>query len=251
MARIRTIKPEFFRNLKLYRAEVEEKLPLRLAFAGLWTASDRAGRFKWVPETLKLDCLPYDNCDFSRVLDALWTRGYIEKYALTEDEKTDFYGYVPTWEEHQHINNREQESNLPNPHECYIVTREGRVPDASEKLQRGREGNGKEGEKERNGSDAYLFFISEFNRITGKQFRGTKKDEAQYSARVKEGFTLAQFISAITNCKNDKYHIDNPKYLTPEFITRADKLQMYLNITKANNATAEPTYRRFGDGPIV
>jgi hypothetical protein len=70
LARIRTIKPEFFRHADLYEAEKETGLPLRLAFAGLWTAADREGRFKWRPRELKLDCLPHDDVDFSRVLDA-------------------------------------------------------------------------------------------------------------------------------------------------------------------------------------
>lgn len=143
MARIRTIKPDFFRNHKLYLAETEEKLPLRLSFAGLWTSCDRDGRFKWVPEELKLDCLPFDNVDFSRVLDALWSRGYILKYK----SENDFFGFVPSWIEHQHINNRESESLLPNPYESDILTCEGRVEDTSDKLPRGKERKGKEGER--------------------------------------------------------------------------------------------------------
>ena len=141
MARIRTIKPEFFRHLGLYKAEKEEKLPLRLSFAGLWTSCCREGRFKWIPEMLKLDCLPYDDIDFSRVLDALWTRGYIEKYENTGE----IYGFIPSWSEHQHINNRESESNLPDPSESNIITRESRVPDASEGEGKGKERKGKEG----------------------------------------------------------------------------------------------------------
>ena len=47
MARIRTIKPEFFRHEALYEAEHETGLPLRVAYAGLWTAADREGRFQW------------------------------------------------------------------------------------------------------------------------------------------------------------------------------------------------------------
>lgn len=142
MARIRTIKPEFFRSYKLYKAEIEDKLPLRVAFAGIWTACDREGRFKWIPETLKLDCLPYDNCDFSRVLDALMTRGYIVKY----EHENEFFGYVPTWKEHQYINNREVPSILPDPANCNELTREARVNDASETLPSGKEYiKGKEG----------------------------------------------------------------------------------------------------------
>jgi hypothetical protein len=48
---------------------------------------------------------------------------------------------------------------------------------------------------------------------------------------MKEGYSLSDFETAIKNCKNDKYHIENPQYLTPEFITRADKLQKFLNVT--------------------
>ncbi|WP_024337996.1 hypothetical protein [Bradyrhizobium japonicum] len=126
MARIRSIKPEFFRHEALYEAEKETKLPLRLAFAGLWTAADREGRFRWSARQLKLDCLPYDECDFSRVLDALMTRGFIVKYEVDGKE----YGHIPSWHQHQVINNREKASDIPEPDENNILTREARVDDA-------------------------------------------------------------------------------------------------------------------------
>lgn len=111
MSRIRTVKPELFRHSGLYDAEIETNLPLRLAFAGLWTACDREGRFKWKPRELKLDVLPHDQIDFSRVLDALLTRGYLVKYVCG----TDIYGCVPSWTKHQFINNRESGSKIPSP----------------------------------------------------------------------------------------------------------------------------------------
>lgn len=122
MARIRTIKPEFFRHEGLFELERETGLPVRLAFAGLWSASDREGRFKWSPKTLKLDCLPFDECDFSRVLDALWTRGFIVKYESSGRE----FGHIPSWHEHQVINNRESESTLPAPDAGVLCDRPGR-----------------------------------------------------------------------------------------------------------------------------
>ena len=79
--RIRTIKPEFFTHEALFEAELEFGLPLRIAFVGLWCCADREGRFKWEPRRLGVQILPYDQCDFSRVLDALLTRGFIVKYA--------------------------------------------------------------------------------------------------------------------------------------------------------------------------
>jgi len=150
MARIRTVKPEFFRNHKLYQAEQEEGLPLRLAFAGLWTAADRAGRFRWSPDELKLDCLPYDEVDFRRVLHALATRHYIVHYASGDASDDREYGCIPSWDKHQVINNRETASVLPQflPENEIIdacATREPRVDDASRELPRGREGKGREG----------------------------------------------------------------------------------------------------------
>lgn len=109
MARIRTVKPDFFRHEGLFEAEKETDLPLRLAYAGLFTAADREGRFKWRPRVLKLDVLPHDEVDFSLVLDALATRGFLVRYACGTEE----YGLIPTFTQHQHINNKERASELP------------------------------------------------------------------------------------------------------------------------------------------
>lgn len=149
MARIRTIKPDFFRHAGLYDAEQETGLPLRVAFAGLWTAADREGRFQWRPRELKLDCLPFDEVDFARVLDALRTRGHVVKYAIDGQE----YGVIPSWHQHQVINNREAQSVIPAPTETSMEsdtsTREARVSDASSTplVHYTGEGKGKEGKE--------------------------------------------------------------------------------------------------------
>lgn len=147
MGRIRTVKPEFFTHGDLYDAEVEFNLPLRIAFAGMWCQADREGRFKWKPRELKTQVLPYDLCDFSRVLDALATRGFIVKY---EHEGQQF-GMIPSWTTHQFINNREQQSNLPKPTVFIDIdaspTREERVGHVKTtrvvKEGKGREGDGR------------------------------------------------------------------------------------------------------------
>ncbi|QDV77016.1 hypothetical protein [Botrimarina mediterranea] len=109
--RIRTIKPEFFLHEELYDAEVESGLPLRLAFSGLWCHSDREGRFAWRPRKLGAQILPYDGVDFSRVLDALATRGFVVKYASGDE----LFGCVRTFKIHQNVNNRERASDIPDP----------------------------------------------------------------------------------------------------------------------------------------
>ena len=144
--RIRTIKPEFFNHDRLFDAEHETKLPLRLAYIGLWCAADREGRFRWEPRRLRAQIFPYENIDFSRVLDALTTRGFIVKYCKAGVDDVCF-GSIPSWHNHQVINNRERASQLPEPpidqqpiDAC--STRDPRVTHAGEG-----EGKGKEGKE--------------------------------------------------------------------------------------------------------
>ena len=109
--RIRTIKPEFFHHEGLFEAEAQTNLPLRVAFAGLWCIADREGRFKWEPRRIGVQVLPYDGVDFSRVLDALTTRGFVLRYRVGDA----CFGWIPSFLKHQVINNRESESVLPDP----------------------------------------------------------------------------------------------------------------------------------------
>jgi hypothetical protein len=145
--RIRTIKPEFFTHDRLFEAEVEHKLPLRIAFAGLWCAADREGRFKWEPRRLGVQILPYDKLDFSRVLHALATRGFVMKYATETGE----FGWIPGFSRHQIVNNKERASELPEPildkdsNAC--PTRDPRDAHACHKERKGKE-HGKEGNME-------------------------------------------------------------------------------------------------------
>jgi len=107
--RIRTVKPEFFVHAEIADLERETGLPIRLAFIGLWCAADRDGRFKWDSRRLGVQILPYDNVDFETIMEALASRGFIEKYEV--DGRT--YGWVPSFSRHQVINNREPDSLIP------------------------------------------------------------------------------------------------------------------------------------------
>lgn len=159
--RIRTIKPEVGKNEELWDLGIETGLPVYQAFTLLWCYADREGRFEWRPRTLKTDILPYWDGDFSRVLDALATRGFIRRYTVDGRD----YGVIPTFTRHQVINNRETPSELPDPFDADTAplmnpdtsTRERRVIDAchtplspAQAEGKGTEGNGKGTE----GSDA-------------------------------------------------------------------------------------------------
>lgn len=109
MGRIRTVKPELFQHERLFELEESTRLPIRVSFIGLFTQADREGRFKWRPRSLGVNILPFDGLDFSLVLDALALAGFVVKYRVDGED----YGVIPAFTEHQSINNRETDSNLP------------------------------------------------------------------------------------------------------------------------------------------
>jgi uncharacterized phage protein (TIGR02220 family) len=68
-----------------------------------------------------------------------------------------------------------------------------------------------------------------FNEVTGKKCKVVpEKAKSQFKARLKENFTKEDIANAIQNAFNDNYHKENNhKYLTLEFISRADKLERF------------------------
>ena len=107
MARSRNIKPGFFKNEDLAECE-----PLaRLLFAGLWTVADREGRFEYRPKKLKIELLPYDDCDIEKLIGQLEAHGFVHLYEA--EGRT--IGYLPTFSSHQTPHHKEEPSKLPPP----------------------------------------------------------------------------------------------------------------------------------------
>lgn len=105
MARIRTIKPEFFTS-----EDIVSLSPLaRLLYIACWCEADRAGRMEWKPGTMKLRYFPGDSCDMSALCRELTDRGLVVVYEVDHRE----YAEIPSFERHQIINNRESPSHLP------------------------------------------------------------------------------------------------------------------------------------------
>lgn len=109
MARIRSVKPEFFRHEKL-----QELGPLSmLIFSGLWTQCDKAGRFAWKPRQLKLDILPFITFDMEVELTKLADHYFVIKY----EAQGEFFGVIPTFGDHQRITGKEgqEPAKYPDP----------------------------------------------------------------------------------------------------------------------------------------
>ena len=131
MARIRTIKPEFFTS-----EDTCSLSPLaRLLYVGLWCEADREGRMVWAPRTFKRRYLPEDDCEIDAVCEELREAGLVVMYG-------DTLAFIPTFSKHQHVNPREAASTLPAPNDA-SGTRQARVIDAQVGRE-GKEGEGKE-----------------------------------------------------------------------------------------------------------
>ncbi len=108
MARIRTIKPEFFDDEEIGRLSDKAQI----VFVGLWTEADREGRLEDRPERLKIRLRPYDTtCDMNAVLEELAAARFIIRYEVDGRRLIQ----VRTFTKHQVINVREARSVIPAP----------------------------------------------------------------------------------------------------------------------------------------
>lgn len=142
MARIRTIKPEFFRHELLQ--ELEEQHPQNhpmLVFAGLFGHCDKEGHFPWRPKHLKLDILPFLQFDMVETLSILEKAELVVQYNIPHG---DLFGWIPTFTDHQAISGKESQApaKYPEPSDEVIEKHTRIKREVSETA--GREGKGRE-----------------------------------------------------------------------------------------------------------
>lgn len=105
--RARGIKPGFFKNDSL------GTLPplVRILFCGLWCMADRDGKLEDRPQRIKVEILPYDDCDIDSFLALLEQNGFIIRYAVQSRK----YLKINKFSEHQNPHKQEKDSVIPEP----------------------------------------------------------------------------------------------------------------------------------------
>mgnify|MGYP001609842120 CR=1 FL=1 len=105
MARIRTIKPDFWID-----EDIAGCSPLaQLLYIGLWNFSDDEGRGQYVPLRIHGNIFPYrEDVDIRALLGELEAGGFIRVYQVSGQRYYD----IPTFAKHQKIDKR-QDSRLP------------------------------------------------------------------------------------------------------------------------------------------
>ena len=107
MARARNIKPGLFQNDLL-----GELCPLaRLVFIGMWTIADFKGCIEFRPKMMKVQLLPYDDCDIEALVNSLEQARFIRYYSVQGKR----YIKIVNFEKHQnpHKNERDAGSEIP------------------------------------------------------------------------------------------------------------------------------------------
>jgi translation initiation factor IF-1 len=106
MARIRTIKPEFFDDPDVAELSMEA----RLLFIGLWTQADREGRLEDDMRRLKVKVFPYDPVDVESLAVELHGGDMIRRYQDSDGKR---YIWITKFTTHQRPHPKEPESRIP------------------------------------------------------------------------------------------------------------------------------------------
>lgn len=106
MARIRTIKPDFWTDEKI----VELDMPARLFFIGCWNFADDNGNLQRSAKKLKMQVFPADAIDCEPLIQSLMTHGLLTEYEVNGEK----FLHINGFKKHQVIN-RPSKTGLPTP----------------------------------------------------------------------------------------------------------------------------------------
>ncbi len=133
MARIRTIKPDFWTDEKITECSVSA----RLFFIGCWNFADDNGNLQRSAKKLKMQVLPADMIDCEPLVQELITHGMLIEYSVNNEK----FLHIKGFKKHQVIN-RPSKSSIPG-----IEFSDGSM-NTHGSLIDGMEGKGKEKDKE-------------------------------------------------------------------------------------------------------
>lgn len=227
MARIRSIKPDFWTDEKV----VELTFPARLLFIGLWNFADDDGRMVYSPKKIKMQIFPSDNLNISELFGEIRRELMINIYLIDEIE----YLQIINFKNHQKIDKRTP-SKIP---ECsQTIQLPPNPPELLQLTPTDMEGNGMEGSYKNKtlmssstnidpAKLARLKLNREYveqakdvlrylNKNAGKNFREVDSTLSQIIARLKEGYT-AERLREIAYYKIEQWGTDEKmaEYLRP------------------------------------
>lgn len=203
MARIRTIKPDFFRHEGLQDLEVANPgAYTMMVFAGLWGHCDSKGRFEWRPRQLKLDILPFLPFDMATTLSLLESANMVRRYSVGGKE----YGEIQTFEKHQRLSGKEATEGEKHPEPPKTTSEAtGKQQGSNREIPESQEGKGKGKEEEREGKGNGIS-PAPASRTPKKEIH--PDDETALQAACRETFRAYQAAYVV---RHGTPHTDNAK----------------------------------------
>jgi len=258
MARARNIKPAFFTSEQLAECE-----PLaRLLFAGLWTVADRNGRLEDRPKRIKIEVLPYDDCDCESLLKQLAGQGLIIRYDAEGQDIIEIPGFLRHQKPHlkeipgklppqpRQKSDQHQPRSVPaptkastNPSDSLNPLTSSLNPDSlspdSLSLDSPIPHPSKETYVEQKGSTALSAndvgaVVRHYQTYHPKSKPG-EKEKGRIRARLKDGYSLEDLKAAIDGCHRSPFHCGEndggKKYQTLDLCVRsASHVAQFLEI---------------------
>ncbi len=191
MARIRSIKPEFWTDGLMV------KLPMhaRLFYVGLWNFADDWGVLEDDPDTLKLRVMPADDIDAVETVELLVARGRLRRATAPDGSPV---LVIHRWQEHQRIDKRSP-GRWGNPDDfTYEPATSPRVPESPDESPAGRDGGEGMERRGRAADKPPPPFVDEFSAVWAHYPRKKARIAAMrcYQARRRAGVAADDLMRA-------------------------------------------------------
>ena len=225
MARIRSIKPDFWTDEKI----VELPYEVRLFFIGSWNFADDNGNLQRSAKKLKMQIFPADVIDCEPLIQSLINHGLLIEYSLNGEE----YLHIKGFKTHQVVN-RPSKSNIPEPETGDMF---GGLTEGSLTEGKGREGKG--GDMSGSG-DVVASVIDYLNEKANRSYQSVPANTKLIAARMREGATVEQ-LKAVIDAKVAEWGFDSKMsaYLRPETLFGATKYAQYAGALGSVNGHSD------------
>jgi len=229
MARIRSIKPDFWTDEKI----VELSYEARLFFIGSWNFADDSGNLQRSAKKLKMQIFPADVIDCEPIIQTLIDEGLFIEYSVNEET----FLHIKGFKDHQVVN-RPSKTIIPAPEETDLLST---LNEPSLTEGKGREGKGEDmSGKPDSVSAPVVEVLAYLNERANRNFQPLPANTKLIAARMREGATVEQ-MKAVVDAKVADWSHD-PKmreYLRPATLFNAEKFGQYSGALGSPAASAQ------------
>lgn len=225
MARIRTIKPEFWTS-----EQVADCSPnTRLLFIGMWSFCDDNGIHPASLKRIKMEVFPSDSISESELKTAI--QELISSRLLSEyDVAGKRYWHVTGWHNHQRIDRPTYKFPMPS-----VVEKLEGVPIIDEQSPIIQRELTEQSTTEWKGKEAILsgkpnaaVILQYLNELSGRNYQAVKANLSLIESRLKEGFSLEQCKAVIdAKCRAWESDAKMSAYLRPKTLFNATNFAQY------------------------